>query len=139
MNSTYLFYKKISNFYLRLGYWNWFHWPWVERECQNPNCRNQNHDSRENTQFSFLLSKIRYAIVTSIQPDLHNFPWKRSSSYGRKKTWLISRKMLVSTWKEISSRTVCTMCTLWKMQKFSLTLFSQKFRESNGFTKEIAK
>ena len=28
-------------------------------------------------------------------------------------------------------------CTLWKLQKFYLTLFSQKFRESNGFTKEI--
>ena len=27
--------------------------------------------------------------------------------------------------------------TVWKLQKFSLTLFSQKFRESNGFTKEI--
>ena len=29
--------------------------------------------------------------------------------------------------------------TVWKLQKFSLTLFLQKFRESNGFTKEITK
>ena len=29
--------------------------------------------------------------------------------------------------------------TVWKLQKFSLTLFWQKFRESNGFTKEITK
>ena len=29
--------------------------------------------------------------------------------------------------------------TVRKLQKFSLTLFSQKFRESNGFTKEISK
>ena len=27
--------------------------------------------------------------------------------------------------------------TVWKLRKFSLTLFSQKFRESNCFTKEI--
>ena len=29
--------------------------------------------------------------------------------------------------------------TVWKLKKFSLTLFSQKFRETNGFTKEITK
>ena len=28
---------------------------------------------------------------------------------------------------------------VWKLQKFSLTLFSQKFRESDGFTNEITK
>ena len=28
---------------------------------------------------------------------------------------------------------------VWKLRKFSLTLFSQKFRESNVFTKEFAK
>ena len=27
---------------------------------------------------------------------------------------------------------------MWKLQKFSLTFISQKFRESNGFTKEFA-
>ena len=27
--------------------------------------------------------------------------------------------------------------TVWKLHKFSLTLFCQKFRETNGFTKEI--
>ena len=35
--------------------------------------------------------------------------------------------------------TVTHMHTVWKLQKFSLTLFSQIFRESNGFTKEITK
>ena len=29
------------------------------------------------------------------------------------------------------------LTTLWKFQKFTLTHFWQKFRESNGFTKEI--
>ena len=29
--------------------------------------------------------------------------------------------------------------TVWKLQKFSLTLFPQKICESNGFTKEITK
>ena len=29
--------------------------------------------------------------------------------------------------------------TVWKFWKFSLTLFWQKFRESNGFTKQITK
>ena len=29
--------------------------------------------------------------------------------------------------------------TVWKLRKFSLTLFWQKFRESNVFTKEITK
>ena len=29
--------------------------------------------------------------------------------------------------------------TVWKFQKFTLTLFWQKFRENNGFTKEITK
>ena len=33
----------------------------------------------------------------------------------------------------------CAMCTVWKLQKFSLTHFWQKFRESNGFTKWITK
>ena len=28
---------------------------------------------------------------------------------------------------------------VWKKQKFYLVLFSKKFRESNGFTKEITK
>ena len=32
-----------------------------------------------------------------------------------------------------------SQCTVWKLRKFSLTLFSQKFRESDGFTKEITK
>ena len=31
------------------------------------------------------------------------------------------------------------MVTLWKLRKFSLTFFWQKFRETNGFTKEITK
>ena len=26
---------------------------------------------------------------------------------------------------------------MWKLRKFTLTLFWQKFRESNGFTKEV--
>ena len=30
-----------------------------------------------------------------------------------------------------------TRRTVWKLQKFSLTHFLQKFRESNGFTKEV--
>ena len=30
-------------------------------------------------------------------------------------------------------------CGLWKLRKFILTHFCQKFRESNGFTKEITK
>jgi len=29
--------------------------------------------------------------------------------------------------------------TVWKLRKFSLTLFSQKFRQNNDFTKEITK
>ena len=50
--------------------------------------------------------------------------------------------------KPLLSRNFCQKCvrensstvhTVWKLQKFSLTLFSQKFRESNGFTKEITK
>ena len=28
-------------------------------------------------------------------------------------------------------------CTVWKLREFSLTLFWQKFRESNVYTKEI--
>ena len=32
-----------------------------------------------------------------------------------------------------------TKNTVWKLWKFSLTLFWKKFRESDGFTKEIAK
>ena len=32
-----------------------------------------------------------------------------------------------------------TFATVWKLQKFSVTLFPQKFRESNGLTKEITK
>ena len=31
------------------------------------------------------------------------------------------------------------MYTLWKLRKFSLTQFSQKFRESNVFTKEYTR
>ena len=31
------------------------------------------------------------------------------------------------------------LSALWKLRKFSLTLFSQKIRESNGFAKEITK
>ena len=30
-------------------------------------------------------------------------------------------------------------CIVWKLRKFSLTFFWQKFRETNGFTKEITK
>ena len=30
-------------------------------------------------------------------------------------------------------------CTVWKLWNFSLTFFRQKFRESNGFTKQITK
>ena len=29
--------------------------------------------------------------------------------------------------------------TVWKLRKFTLKLFWQKFREINGFTKEITK
>ena len=29
--------------------------------------------------------------------------------------------------------------TVWKLWNFSLTLFRQRFRESNGFTKQITK
>ena len=32
-----------------------------------------------------------------------------------------------------------THSTVWKLRKFSLTYFWQKFRQSNGFTKEITK
>ena len=31
------------------------------------------------------------------------------------------------------------LLTIWKLRKFSLILFSQKFRENNGFTKEVTK
>ena len=31
------------------------------------------------------------------------------------------------------------LSTVWKLRKFTLTLFWQKSRESNGFTKEITK
>ena len=33
----------------------------------------------------------------------------------------------------------CIIRIAWKLQKFTLTFFWQKFRESNSFTKEIAK
>ena len=49
---------------------------------------------------------------------------------------LISRKIWV-TEKFCNFQTV--RYTVWKLHKFSLTLFSQKFRESNVFTKEFAK
>ena len=32
-----------------------------------------------------------------------------------------------------------TQYTVWKLQKFTLDLFWQKFRESNGFTNKITK
>ena len=35
--------------------------------------------------------------------------------------------------------TLCFLNTMWKLWNFSLTLFRQKFRESNGFTKQITK
>ena len=30
-------------------------------------------------------------------------------------------------------------CTVWKLREFSLTLFWRKFREINGFTKQVTK
>ena len=32
---------------------------------------------------------------------------------------------------------ILSHCVVWKLQKYSLTLFWQKFRESNVFTKEL--
>ena len=48
-------------------------------------------------------------------------------------------------WNVLISRKFCEnvskvkLHTLWKLQKFTLTLFWQKFRETNVFTKEITK
>ena len=47
---------------------------------------------------------------------------------------------------EVLSRVQCgktrnssPYCTVWKLRKFTVTLFWQRFRESNGFTREITK
>ena len=60
--------------------------------------------------------------------------------------------LVISLLKPLFSRNFCEKCvrenfcnfhsvgpTLWKLRKFTLTKFWQKFRESNGFTKEITK
>ena len=36
--------------------------------------------------------------------------------------------------KKVISTTLCTHCTVWKLRKFTLTLFWQKFCENNAFT-----
>ena len=41
--------------------------------------------------------------------------------------------------KKLSSLWMWTCDTVWKLRKFTLTPFWQKFRESNGFTREVPK
>ena len=47
--------------------------------------------------------------------------------------------LVISLVKTLLSRNFCQKHTLWKLWNSSLTLFRQKFRESNGFTKQITK
>ena len=56
--------------------------------------------------------------------------------------------LVISLVKPLLSRNFCQKCvrvnfrnfhTVWKLRKFTLTLFWQKFRESNGFTNKITK
>ena len=46
---------------------------------------------------------------------------------------------LVGEWERFRAISTNMYRYVWKLQKFSLTLCSQKFRESNCFTKEITK
>ena len=39
------------------------------------------------------------------------------------------------TKKQQKEKETCLLYTVWKLQKFTLTLFWQKIRESNAFTK----
>ena len=52
------------------------------------------------------------------------------------KNWFHGKKF---RWERILRFPHCALCTVWKLRKFSLTLFWQKFRETNSLTKEITK
>ena len=65
--------------------------------------------------------------------ELLGCEWLKSITRRKKKEWQNGLKEHVSF---IFTKKI-RHCTVWKLQKFSLTPFSKKFRESNGFTKKL--
>ena len=86
--------------------------------------------------------------VWKIKPS-HTTVWKNQKFSLTKNFFREINYLVTSLVKMMFSRNFCqksekenfrnfhsTLCTLWK---FTLTQFWQKFRESNGFTKEVTK
>ena len=93
------------------------------------------------------LPKIQYFFAIIIYIQCGNCCDLVSHIFGKNfvKLTVLLRKLQKSWFNEIffgetKFFVFSTLCvTVWKLQKFSLTPFWQKFRESNCFTKEITK
>ena len=116
--------------------------------------KNQRFVSVENTEFTYLSSCLTRNSVW--EDEKFSFTKKVSSNQFTKspttRLFIFRLSLLVkSQFHEIfvtfpharrrkhsvENSCVCTCTTVWKSQKFSLTLFWQKFRESNVFTIQI--
>ena len=99
--------------------------------------------------FSWKQSKENGKQFRQINLDQSSSLWKstyykmRSWFYGKisifsvKSTPLPKSKELISRnfWAQSRFIVISTQCTVWKLRKFTLTVFWQKFRENNAFTK----
>ena len=83
---------------------------------------------------SAFFKKVESRKVEKSSRFLTTRPKKSKSIFGDR-LWT-----LVVSFTEISRKVVkVNYFRVWKLQKFSLILFWQKFRESNGFTKALKK
>ena len=89
----------------------------------------------ENTIYKFkILFKNKFGIFLFAAP----LGYKTASiSYFKFK--IFREIMSVKVKKKLNSRNFCfkKQCTLWKLRKFTHTLFGQKFRENNNFNYKI--